>query len=111
MKVSQARRLKELQGENTRLKRAVAELTLDRWEREIELVRASFPERPIIASIAGGGNPHEWQEIVRRVEPYGINGYEINVSCPNLGERGNRAAGNSKTYPQCNGYCRPGPSC
>lgn len=62
-----------------------SELTLDRWEREIELVRASFPERPIIASIAGGGNPHEWQEIVRRVEPYGINGYEINVSCPNLG--------------------------
>ena len=85
MKVSQARRLKELQRENTRLKRAVAELTLDRWEREIELVRASFPERPIIASIAGGGNPHEWQEIVRRVEPYGINGYEINVSCPNVG--------------------------
>ncbi|GAF86673.1 unnamed protein product, partial [marine sediment metagenome] len=43
MKVSQARRLKELQRENTRLKRAVAELTLDCWEREIELVRASFP--------------------------------------------------------------------
>jgi len=62
-----------------------SELTLDRWESEIELVRASFPERPIIASIAGGGNPHEWQEIVRRVEPYGINGYEINASCPNLG--------------------------
>ena len=85
MKVSQARRLKELQRENTRLKRAVAELTLDRWEGEIDLIRASFPERPIIASIAGGGNPHEWQEIVRRVEPHGINGYEINVSCPNLG--------------------------
>jgi hypothetical protein len=30
MKVSQARRLKELQTENPRLKRVVAELTLDR---------------------------------------------------------------------------------
>jgi transposase-like protein len=30
MKVSQARRLKELQRENSRLKRAVAELTLDK---------------------------------------------------------------------------------
>ena len=30
MKVSQARRLKELEQENTRLKRAVADLTLDK---------------------------------------------------------------------------------
>jgi putative transposase len=30
MKVSQARRLKELQTENSRLKRVVAELTLDK---------------------------------------------------------------------------------
>ena len=30
MKVSQARRLKELEGENGRLKRAVADLTLDK---------------------------------------------------------------------------------
>ncbi len=67
-------------------------LTLDRWEKELDMIRASYPERPIIASIAGGGNPNEWQEIVRRLEPHGVNGYEMNVSCPNFsgGEKGEK---------------------
>ena len=33
MKISEARRLKELEQENARLKRAVADSTLDKWAR------------------------------------------------------------------------------
>ena len=41
MKVSQARRLKELEGENGRLKRAVADLTLDKLILE-EAAKGNF---------------------------------------------------------------------
>ena len=41
MKVSQARRLKELERENGRLKRAVADLTLDKWILE-EAAKGNF---------------------------------------------------------------------
>jgi dihydropyrimidine dehydrogenase (NAD+) subunit PreA len=69
-----------------------SDLTLGRWEEELDVIRAAYPERPIIASIAGGGNPEDWQEVVRRLEPHGVNGYEMNVSCPNFseGERGEK---------------------
>ena len=62
------------------------ELTIDRWEDDLDLIRNAFPERPIIASIAGGGDPYDWQEVVRRLEPHGVNAYELNVSCPNFSE-------------------------
>ena len=61
-----------------------SDLTLDRWEEEIDSIRASYPQRPIIASIAGGGSPRDWQEVIRRLEPHGVYGYEMNVSCPNF---------------------------
>jgi len=61
-----------------------SDLTLERWEEEIDSIRASYPQRPIIASMAGGGNPREWQEVIRRLAPHGVNGYEMNVSCPNF---------------------------
>jgi len=62
------------------------DLTVERWEEDLDMIRAAFPEHPIIASIAGGGNPHDWQEVVRRLEPRGVNGFEMNVSCPNFAE-------------------------
>ncbi len=67
-----------------------SDLTLDRWEEEIDMVRASYPERPIIASIAAGHNPLEWQEIISRLEPHGVNGYEMNVGCPNISTEENK---------------------
>lgn len=67
----------------------ITDMTVDQWVVEIDLIRAAFPDRPIIASIMGGGNAYEWQEVVRRLEPHGINAFEMNVSCPNFsGGRG-----------------------
>ncbi|MEE9616780.1 MAG: NAD-dependent dihydropyrimidine dehydrogenase subunit PreA [Anaerolineae bacterium] len=64
----------------------ITELSLQRWEDEIDLIRDAYPSRPIIASIMGGANPDEWQEVVRRLEPHGVNAFEMNVSCPNFAE-------------------------
>lgn len=70
-------------------------MPLDRWEDEIDMVRASFPERPLIASIAGGGNPCDWQDVVYRLEPHGINAFEMNMSCPSYaGEKGEKLGQN-----------------
>lgn len=63
-----------------------SEMSVDRWEEEIDMIRDAFPERPIIASIMGGGNSHDWQEVVRRLEPHGVNAFEMNASCPNFAE-------------------------
>jgi len=62
------------------------DLTIERWEEDLELIKYSFPDRPIIASIAGGGNPYDWQEVVRRLEPHKVDAFELNVSCPNFSE-------------------------
>jgi dihydropyrimidine dehydrogenase (NAD+) subunit PreA len=59
-------------------------LTVEHWEDEIDMIRASFPDRLLIASIAGGGSPHEWQEVIRLLEPHRVSGFEMNVSCPSF---------------------------
>ena len=64
----------------------ISEMSVDRWEEEIDMIRDAFPDRPIIASIMGGGEPYEWQEVVHRLEPHGVDGFEMNASCPNFAE-------------------------
>lgn len=64
----------------------ISDMTIDRWQEEIDLIRDVYPKRPIIASIMGGGTPYEWQEVVRRLEPHGVDGFEMNASCPNFAE-------------------------
>jgi dihydropyrimidine dehydrogenase (NAD+) subunit PreA len=71
----------------------ISEMTVDRWVDEIKLIRDSFPNRPIIASIMGEDDPDSWQEVVRRIEPHGVNAFEMNASCPNFAageERGSK---------------------
>ncbi len=75
-----------------------SDMPIDRWEDEIDMIRASFPEHPLIASIAGGGNPGDWQDVVYRLEPHGINAFEMNVSCPNFaGEKGEKLGQNPES--------------
>ena len=65
----------------------ITDLTLEAWESEIELIRDKYPERPLIASIMGGGRPDDWQKVIEHIEPCGVNAFEMNVSCPNFAER------------------------
>jgi dihydropyrimidine dehydrogenase (NAD+) subunit PreA len=64
----------------------ISKMSVDKWEEEIDMIRDAFPERPIIASVMGGGNAHDWQEVIRRLEPHGVNAFEMNASCPNFAE-------------------------
>lgn len=64
----------------------ISDMSIDQWENDIDSIRKIFPDRPLIASIMGGGNPYDWQEVVRRLEPHGVNGFEMNASCPNYAE-------------------------
>ncbi|MFC1803584.1 NAD-dependent dihydropyrimidine dehydrogenase subunit PreA [Thermoproteota archaeon] len=64
----------------------ISDMPIDRWIDEISMIRDVFPDRPLFASIMGGGDPYEWQEVVRRLEPHGVNGFEMNASCPNYAE-------------------------
>ncbi len=63
----------------------ITEMTLERWESDLDLVRDAHPTRPIIASIMGGNDPGEWQALVPRFEIW-VDAYELNVSCPNIAE-------------------------
>ncbi len=54
------------------------------WLSQIEQVREVYPDKPLIASIAGGDNAYSWQEVIRRVEPLGVNAFELNLSCPSF---------------------------
>jgi len=65
----------------------ISDMPVERWEEEIAMIRDTFPDRPIIASIMGGGDPYDWQEVVRRLEPCGVSGFEMNTSCPNYDEK------------------------
>ena len=64
----------------------ISDIPIERWENEIDKIKDAFPDRPVIASIMGGGTPHGWQEVVRRLEPHGVDGFEMNASCPNFAE-------------------------
>jgi len=78
----------------------ISDLTVDQWGTEIDRIRDLFPDRPIIASIMGEDNPYSWQEVVRRLEPHGVDAYEMNTSCPNFAaheERGSKLGQDPET--------------
>jgi dihydropyrimidine dehydrogenase (NAD+) subunit PreA len=70
---------------------------LDYWLREIDQIRNSFPNRPLIASIAGGNNPRDWQDLVRRLESHHLSAYELNVSCPSFDKEKGEKLGQDPT--------------
>ncbi len=69
----------------------ISDLSVGQWVEELKEIRDSYPERPIIASIMGGGRPEDWQSVIRLLEPLGINAFEANVSCPNFAHAGRGA--------------------
>jgi dihydropyrimidine dehydrogenase (NAD+) subunit PreA len=69
---------------------SVSEKSVDQWGEEIDRIRASFPERPLIASIIGDSNPSSWVELVGQLEQYPINAFEINGGSPVFDDGGAR---------------------
>jgi dihydropyrimidine dehydrogenase (NAD+) subunit PreA len=67
----------------------LTDISIDQWKRELDYIRSHHPDRPIIVSIMGGGNPDDWQLAIHALEGHGVTAYELNVSCPNIsGKKG-----------------------
>jgi dihydropyrimidine dehydrogenase (NAD+) subunit PreA len=61
--------------------------------REMAEVKRNFPNHAVIASIMVESKKEAWQEIVKRTEATGIDGFELNFGCPHgMSERGMGAA-------------------
>ncbi|MDX2107866.1 MAG: NAD-dependent dihydropyrimidine dehydrogenase subunit PreA [Candidatus Melainabacteria bacterium] len=57
--------------------------------REMAEVKRNFPNHAVIASIMVESKKEAWQEIVKRTEDTGIDGFELNFGCPHgMSERG-----------------------
>ncbi len=52
------------------------------WLDELRQLKKSYPTKVLIASIMEEYRKEAWQEITRRVQETGVDGFELNLSCP-----------------------------
>jgi dihydroorotate dehydrogenase subfamily 1 len=52
------------------------------WMKELVELKKKYPKKMVIASIMEEYRREAWHEIVRRTEETGIDGFELNLSCP-----------------------------
>jgi len=52
------------------------------WEEEFKKCKDMFPDRILIASIMEEYSRDRWVELVKRSEACGVDGFELNFSCP-----------------------------
>lgn len=60
----------------------ISDMDFEVWLEEFLDVKAAYPDRPLIASIMEEFNKDRWQEVVERVQVTGVDGFELNFSCP-----------------------------
>ena len=52
------------------------------WEEEFKKCKDQFPDRVLIASVMEEYRKDAWIEIIERCEAAGVDGFELNFSCP-----------------------------
>ncbi|MCC7386617.1 MAG: NAD-dependent dihydropyrimidine dehydrogenase subunit PreA, partial [Deltaproteobacteria bacterium] len=52
------------------------------WLKEFRDVKKAYPEHMLIASVMEEYNKEAWQKIIREVQETGVDGFELNLSCP-----------------------------
>ncbi|MGZ6142016.1 MAG: NAD-dependent dihydropyrimidine dehydrogenase subunit PreA [Myxococcales bacterium] len=52
------------------------------WLDELRQLKKNYPKHMLIASIMEEYRREAWHEIVRRVQETGVDGFELNLSCP-----------------------------
>lgn len=57
------------------------------WEKELKKLKQEFPKNIIIASIHSKGDVASWVDLAKRTADTGVDGIQLNISCPNLGEK------------------------
>jgi dihydroorotate dehydrogenase subfamily 1 len=60
----------------------ISDRPLDTWLKEFRLIKQKYPNRVLIASIMEEYRRDAWNEIVTRCEDAGVDGFELNFSCP-----------------------------
>lgn len=60
----------------------IATTSFEDWLDDFRACKDAFPDRPLIASIMEEHNRDAWAEVVGRCEETGVDGFELNFSCP-----------------------------
>src|SRR6201986_12281 len=60
----------------------ISDRPFDTWLDELRQLKKSYPKHVLIASIMEEYRRESWHEIVRRVQETGVDGFELNLSCP-----------------------------
>ena len=60
----------------------ISDRPIDVWLDEFRQVKKEYPNNILIASIMEEYEKTRWQELVRMVQDTGVDGFELNFSCP-----------------------------
>jgi dihydroorotate dehydrogenase subfamily 1 len=60
----------------------ISDRPFETWLDELRQLKKNYPKKVLIASIMEEGRREAWHEIVRRVQETGVDGFEMNLSCP-----------------------------
>lgn len=60
----------------------ISDRPFDVWLDEFRQLKKHYPKKILIASIMEEYRKDAWQEIVQRVQDTGVDGFEMNLSCP-----------------------------
>ena len=60
----------------------ISDRPFETWLDELRQLKKNYPKKVLIASIMEEYRKEAWQEIVRRVQETGVDGFELNLSCP-----------------------------
>ncbi|MCC6997281.1 MAG: NAD-dependent dihydropyrimidine dehydrogenase subunit PreA [Deltaproteobacteria bacterium] len=60
----------------------ISDRPFDAWLDDLRQLKKNYPSKILIASIMEEYRKEAWQEITRRVQETGIDGFELNLSCP-----------------------------
>ncbi|HEV8321537.1 MAG TPA: NAD-dependent dihydropyrimidine dehydrogenase subunit PreA [Myxococcota bacterium] len=60
----------------------ISDRPFETWLDELRQLKKNYPKKILIASIMEEYRREAWHEIVRRVQETGVDGFELNLSCP-----------------------------
>ena len=52
------------------------------WLEELYQLKQKYPDKVLIASVMEEAVKERWQEMIRKVQETGVDGFELNLSCP-----------------------------
>jgi dihydroorotate dehydrogenase len=60
----------------------ISDRPFDVWIKELRQLKKDYPTKMLIASIMEEYRREAWHEIVKRTQDTGVDGFELNLSCP-----------------------------